>query len=143
MLMEFNHHIILMDLSKQINTNNSYNYTKTYLYSIRIDGQEAIQLSKLEYKICLLLNENWKYQEIEQELSHKFSEFKRAFYRLTESGIVDAIHKSNDICIISPCDQDLLGIRNFPRTIVWNITNKCNLSCRHCIEKCLIISPMM
>lgn len=135
MLMEFNHHIILMDLSKQINTNNSYNYTKTYLYSIRIDGQEAIQLSKLEYKICLLLNENWKYQEIEQELSHKFSGFKRAFYRLTESGIVDAIHKSNDICIISPCDQDLLGIRNFPRTIVWNITNKCNLSCRHCIEK--------
>lgn len=119
MLMEFNHHIILMDLSKQINTNNSYNYTKTYLYSIRIDGKETIQRSKLEYKIYLLLNENWKYQDIKQELSHKFSGVKRAFCRLTESGIADAIHESNDICIISPCNQDLLGIINFPKTIVW------------------------
>lgn len=134
MFMEFKHNIILMDFSRQININTLYNYSKTYLYSIRIDEQEAIQLSELEYKICLLLKEKKTYQEIQKEL-HNFSELKKAFHNLIECGIVDAIHKSNKIRILSPYDQEILGIRNFPRTIVWNITNKCNLSCRHCIEK--------
>lgn len=64
MFMKFKHNIILMDFSRQIGINNLYKYTKTYLYSIRIDEQEAIQLSELEYKICLLLKEKREYQEI-------------------------------------------------------------------------------
>ncbi len=133
--MKFKHNIILMDFSRQIGINNLYKYTKTYLYSIRIDEQEAIQLSELEYKICLLLKEKREYQEIQRELLYDLSEIEKTYCRLNELGIVNAFHESDNIRILNPYDEEIEGIRNFPRTIVWNITSKCNLSCRHCIEK--------
>lgn len=130
--------IILADFSKQLGEDSLFKYNRTYLYSIRINGQESIQLSEIEYKLCLLLIEKRNRFEIEKKLLFNSNEINKAYERLAILGITEIVSNCEHykLRILNPMDKELIGIRHFPRTIVWNITNKCNLACRHCIENC-------
>lgn len=130
--------IVLADFSRQLGKDSFFKYKRTYLYSIRINGQEAIQLTEIEYKICLLLKEKRNRSQIEKELLFEKKEIDKAYERLQLLGIIEIFNDYNqyNFKILQPFVREIEGVRHFPRTIVWNITNQCNLACRHCIEKC-------
>ncbi len=131
--------VVLMDCSKQLGNNPFFNYTRTYQYSIRINGEESIQLTETEYKICLLLREAKGLSTIEKELTYDKTEIIKAYTRLEQLGIVKVFNNQSqyDFKVFQPYILEIEGIRHFPRTIVWNITQRCNLSCKHCIERCI------
>lgn len=130
--------VVLMDCSKQLGNTPKFNYTRTYPYSIRINGEESIQLTETEYKICLLLKEAKGLSTIEKVMTNDKSEINKAYARLEQLGIIKVFNnqKQYDFRVLQPFIPEIEGIRHFPRTIVWNITKRCNLSCKHCIEKC-------
>lgn len=128
---------ILLDLSKQLEKT-EYHFNKTYPLSIRKRGQDTIPLSELEFRICTLLSTSNSFDLIKGELLREFNNvaIENAYNQLISMGIVKQISDSQEFHarILTPYDKDLAGVRHFPRSIVWNITNNCNLNCRHCIS---------
>ena len=132
---------ILMDLSSQLKSS-VFNYKNTYTYSFRFPGHNAIRLNSIEYELCLNFVDQREKTVVFSKLSSKYTilRLEESYQKLVNQGII-CEKKRKDFKrarIISFSDE--ISNRPFPRAIVWNITEKCNLKCHHCINKNFICS---
>lgn len=125
-----------MDLSKQLK-GNKFNLNKTYNYSFRKRGNEPIELNAIEYNICKYAIHSISEDRLLAIMQKKnISKCETEFYirKLKNDKILENKDSKTRASLLEPFDKDLIGFRHFPKSIVWNITSKCNLKCRHCIS---------
>ena len=127
----------LLNLSKQLE-NTVFNFTRTFPFSFRRYGYDTIELSPTEYRICSLLFTPKSLEQLQVELCGEFDylTIENVYNKLISLDIIVKCSPTSKskARMLTPYEKSIVGIRHFPRVIVWNITNKCNLYCRHCIS---------
>lgn len=130
--------LIIINQQSRINYNNS-NYTDMGPFKVR-DRQlgRTISLTKQEYELLTTLLQAHTLEELLDNNNLDRPSLMKSIDILKSTNLIKEVdvsnYKSNSQIIIADNDDSMDGIEIAPNTIIWGSTNRCNLSCRHCIN---------